>query len=68
MFFESWSEFINMGGYGFYVWLSYAISFVALLILGVQSVWARKQVLREVWQQQQRETRLQQAKQRGNTL
>lgn len=26
MFFQSWSDFINMGGYGFYVWLSYALA------------------------------------------
>ena len=34
MFFQSWSDFINMGGYGFYVWLSYGISLVAMIIFG----------------------------------
>lgn len=71
MFFESWSDFINMGGYGFYVWLSYGISLLAFVILTVQSVKMRKTLLRSVLQEQQREERLQQAQQRaerGNTL
>ena len=42
MFFQSWSDFINMGGYGFYVWLSYGISLVAMIILAIQSVKGRK--------------------------
>ena len=28
MFFQSWSDLIHMGGYGFYVWLSYGLSFI----------------------------------------
>jgi len=44
MFFQSWSDFINMGGYGFYVWLSYGISLVAMIILAIQSVKGRKAV------------------------
>ena len=35
MFFQSWSDFINMGGYGFYVWLSYGISPVSYTHLDV---------------------------------
>jgi len=27
---RSWSEFLSMGGYAFYVWGSYAIALVAL--------------------------------------
>ena len=27
----SWSDFLHMGGYGFYVWGSYAVTFAALL-------------------------------------
>lgn len=67
MFFQSWSDFINMGGYGFYVWLSYGISFVAMIILAIQSVKGRKTVLKEVLREQQREARLNQAN-KGNTL
>ena len=67
MFFQSWSDFINMGGYGFYVWLSYGISLVAMIILAIQSVKGRKTVLKEVLREQQREARLNQAN-KGNTL
>ncbi|MFA9488573.1 MULTISPECIES: heme exporter protein CcmD [unclassified Mannheimia] len=28
--FESISDFFAMGGYGFYVWLSYAVTFIAV--------------------------------------
>lgn len=61
MFFESWSDFFNMGGYGFYVWLSYFICFITIAGLIIQSVSARKKVLKEVLREQQREERLQQA-------
>lgn len=67
MFFQSWSDFINMGGYGFYVWLSYGISLVAMIIFAIQSVKGRKTVLKEVLREQQREARLNQAN-KGNTL
>ena len=67
MFFQSWSDFINMGGYGFDVWLSYGISLVAMFILALQRVNGRKAVLKEVLREQQREARLNQAN-KGNTL
>ena len=67
MFFQSWSDFINRGGYGFYVWLSYGISLVSMIILAIQSVKGRKSVLKEVLREQQREARLNQAN-KGNTL
>ncbi|HHF7198233.1 TPA: heme exporter protein CcmD [Haemophilus influenzae] len=67
MFFQTWSDFFNMGGYGFYVWLSYAVSLVAVIALIVQSVRQRKTVLQNVLREQQREERLQQAN-KGNTL
>ena len=67
MFFQSWSDFINMGGYGFYVWLSYGISLVTMIILAIQSVKGRKTVIKEVLREQQREARLNQAN-KGNTL
>ena len=67
MFFQTWSDFFNMGGYGFYVWLSYVVSLVAVIALIVQSVKQRKTVLQNVLREQQREERLQQAN-KGNTL
>jgi len=37
----SWSDFFSMGGFGFYVWGSYGISFV-LLAGEVLMLWKRK--------------------------
>lgn len=63
MYFDSLMDFFAMGGYGFYVWLAYGLSFMVLLVVGVQSYRAKQQVLAEVNKQQQREQRLQTMKQ-----
>lgn len=68
MFFQSWSDFINMGGYGFYVWLSYGLSLLAIVMLIVQSLSGKSAVLKSIKREQQREARLQQMKQKGDTL
>lgn len=65
MFFESWHDFFHMGGYGFYVWLSYGISFVAIIILVIQSYRDKRVVLREVRRDQAREQRLQNKQREG---
>lgn len=65
MFFDSWSDFFHMGGYGFYVWLSYLISLVSIVALIVHSVRARKKILKAVLRAQQREERLHKANSRG---
>ncbi|QLB12516.1 heme exporter protein D [Bisgaardia hudsonensis] len=57
MFFETWSDFFNMGGYGFYVWLSYGISFIAIVILGLESVYSKKALFQEIKREKQRELR-----------
>lgn len=49
------SEFLHMGGYAFYVWMSYAL---ALLLLGGIALWSarqfRKTRLKAIRQAQQR--------------
>ncbi|MFC0949454.1 heme exporter protein CcmD [Pasteurella multocida] len=65
MFFVTWQDFFNMGGYGFYVWLAYGISLLAIVVLIVQSVKERKAILRDVLREQQRQARLQKNKTRG---
>ncbi|MDO5054526.1 heme exporter protein CcmD [Pasteurella oralis] len=65
MFFETWNDFFSMGGYGFYVWLAYGISLVAVVILIVQSIKERKSILKEVIREQQRQARLQKNESRG---
>lgn len=68
MFFQTWNDFFNMGGYGFYVWLSYGISLMAIVALIVQTVKQHKTVLQSVLREAQREVRLQQADNKGDTL
>jgi heme exporter protein D len=44
----SWSEFWDMGGYGLYVWGSYAMTFFALLIEIIFIVRSRKETLKRL--------------------
>ena len=67
MFFQTWSDFFIWVATVFTLWLSYAVSLVAVIALIVQSVKERKTVLQNVLREQQREERLQQAN-KGNTL
>ncbi len=61
MQFDSISEFIAMGGYGFYVWLSYGISTLALALLVFSSLSGHKKIKQQISQRQKRETKLRQA-------
>ena len=63
MQFDSFSDFISMGGYGFYVWLSFGTC--ALILLGIlfSSLRDKKQILASVEQQIARETRIKNSKQ-----
>lgn len=68
MAFASFSEFINMGGYGFYVWLSYSVSLLSVLLLIINTVRKRKKIFIQVEQRLQREQRIKVAENRENTL
>lgn len=59
MFFDSWSDFIAMGGYGFFVWLSYGISLAALALLIWQSKNEKKRIVANVKKRVAREKQLQ---------
>ncbi|MEZ9200496.1 MULTISPECIES: heme exporter protein CcmD [unclassified Shewanella] len=58
MQFDSISEFFNMGGYAFYVWLAYGVTFFSLGTLVVLSVRQKRKVLVEIAKKIQREERL----------
>ena len=62
MQFDSFSAFIDMGGYGFYVWLSYGVAVTLLLILILSSVTGHKQVIKNIAQNKQREDKLRQVR------
>jgi len=48
MQFESLADFINMGGYAFYVWLSFGVTFAAMAIIAIQSFIKHRNLLRQV--------------------
>ncbi len=58
MQFDSWSAFIEMGGYGFYVWLSFGSCSVILGALWLSSVKRHKQIFTDIRQQIAREQRI----------
>lgn len=49
------ADFIAMGGHGPYVWASYAITLVVLLLNVVQPWLARRQLIREEARRRRRE-------------
>ncbi len=61
MQFDSFSAFLDMGGYGFYVWLSYGVSISALALLVISSISSHKKVKQQIVQRQKREAKLRQA-------
>jgi len=62
MQFDSFSAFINMGGYGFYVWLSFGVATALLLILIFSSILGHKKVIKSIAQRKQREDKLRQVR------
>ena len=58
MAFDSWQEAIWMGGYGFYVWLSFGVSLLAIGVLVVHGLLKRKKLAAMAVQEQQRKQRL----------
>jgi len=62
MQFESFSDFIAMGGYGFYVWLSFGSCLAIILGLLFVSLHEGKRLKQEVKMQMSREERIKKAK------
>ena len=63
MQFDSFSDFIAMGGYGFYVWLSFGTCALILLGILVNSLRDTKRIMASVEQEIIREVRIKKAKQ-----
>ncbi len=61
MQFDSFSAFLAMGGYGFYVWLSYGVAALLLTILIILSVRKDRAVKKHIAQKQKREQKLRRA-------
>ena len=61
MQFETFSDFIAMGKYGFYVWLAYGVTALLLTLLVVSSLRKNKAVIKQIAARQKRENKLRQA-------
>ncbi|WP_286239933.1 heme exporter protein CcmD [Neptuniibacter halophilus] len=55
MSFDSFSDFIAMGGHGLYVWLSYAIALLVIVFNIVSPVLQRKKVISDLARRLRRE-------------
>ena len=63
MQFESFADFLNMGGYAFYVWLSFGVAFLAMGIIAIQSFSKHRDLLKQVVVEQERKARIKKARQ-----
>ncbi|WP_417596804.1 heme exporter protein CcmD [Oceanospirillum sp.] len=55
MYFDSFSEFLNMGGHGLYVWMAYGLSAVLLVINVVLPIMHKRQLIKEQMRKLRRE-------------
>ena len=44
----NWSEFFNMGGYAFFVWTSYGLTFLVMLANVISPIIQRKKVIARI--------------------
>lgn len=68
MHFESFSAFLAMGGYGFYVWLAVAFSFSSLATLTLATIFRRRAIIQEIQNKHNRVKRMREAESMENTL
>ncbi|MGK0444396.1 MAG: heme exporter protein D [Bermanella sp.] len=55
MFFDSFTEFMHMGGHGIFVWLSYGITCLIIAQNFIAPVLKRKKVIKDIERQMRRE-------------
>lgn len=68
MYFHSWADFINMGGYAGYVWSAFSITAIVLVLLFWLSVRRGKQAIKQIQQHLERQARIEAAKGLEDTL
>ncbi|PKH09424.1 heme exporter protein CcmD [Moritella sp. Urea-trap-13] len=68
MQFDSFSAFLAMGGYGFYVWLAVAFSLLSLGSLTIATIVKRRQIINEIKNKHLRIERMRAAEKMENTL
>lgn len=67
MHFEDLNSFVDMGGYGLYVWLSFGAGALSLSILWLDSLLSKKTLLKRVVTEQARQARIKAAAKPDNT-
>ncbi|MBL0585173.1 MULTISPECIES: heme exporter protein CcmD [Aeromonas] len=68
MHFASFSDFMAMGGYAFYVWLSFGLTGLCLVGIVISTRLKTRSLLGELRNKQAREARRKAAQQMENTL
>ncbi|KOE80386.1 heme transporter CcmD [Vibrio alginolyticus] len=68
MHFDSFGDFLAMGGYAGYVWSAFGITFLSMLILLAVSMKREKTLLQDVQAKVDRQARIDAAKHMENTL
>lgn len=68
MHFASFSDFMAMGGYAFYVWLSFGLTLICLVGIVISTRLKTRNLLGELRNKQAREARRKAAQQMENTL
>jgi heme exporter protein D len=66
MQFNSFAEFLNMGGYGSYVWSSVIIVLLLLAALVIESATAKKRTFKKIKQELERAEMIARAKKAQN--
>ncbi|MFD2180227.1 heme exporter protein CcmD [Veronia pacifica] len=68
MYFDSFSDFLAMGGYAPYVWSAFGITVLAMVGLIMTSALTHRKLLREIKNNLAREQRMKKAKELESTL
>lgn len=68
MHFASFSDFMAMGGYAFYVWLSFGLTLLCLVGIIISTRLKTRSLMGELRNKQAREARRKAAQQMENTL
>ncbi len=66
--FPSFNAFLQMGGYGLYVWTAFAITFISMGWVCVAAIIKHRRVIGDIQNKIAREVRLEKAKKMENTL
>jgi heme exporter protein D len=67
MYFEDINSFLDMGGYGLYVWLSFGSAVLSLLVLWLDSFFSKRTLLTQVLSEQARQARIKAAAEQSAT-